>query len=496
MDFVNTNIDDYSNEEILALMKVDIEDSYNENFVKQKVNQVIQALTASESLSKNRLEELTNFFRNCFLRISVSRKFPLTDETKQELGLNAILPPVPSNPDNPRVVAKLPYEDSVPQPIPAELTINTHKNKYALGNVNPLDIETVKHLLIINSKFRTNNNSALQSQSQSDRIRSMTLNQPNYIVCRKIRAIKECEVTKTGNIGTVSDFTIELTSPYKDVVAIKAAALTFDNYYYSVSEYLQSNQVIITAFDYDPSASDPATTIANVVEEVITIDDGTYNICEMVAELQRLFNASSSASINAILATESLTRNKIILSVNPSPSVPPPAGRAYGFNLSFGIESCPTRELYMGFGWMLGFREVEYNFFTDYNTTASASLAVGYNPEACINLIGTPSFFLEVDDFNKNHPKVIDYNCTSNTSINLTNLLCKIPNVSPFAAQVYEDSSDRIFKKRKYFGPVRISKLRIRFLDDNGIPIDLNGGNFTLSLEIETLNKSTKSMIV
>ena len=35
---------------------------------------------------------------------------------------------------------------------------------------------------------------------------------------------------------------------------------------------------------------------------------------------------------------------------------------------------------------------------------------------------------------------------------------------------------------RNFFGPVTIERLRIRLLDDKGFPIDLHGGNISLSL--------------
>jgi hypothetical protein len=74
--------------------------------------------------------------------------------------------------------------------------------------------------------------------------------------------------------------------------------------------------------------------------------------------------------------------------------------------------------------------------------------------------------------------------------------MCRIPNISPFATQAYEDSSDRIFKKREYFGPVNISKLRVRLLDENGVPVNLNEGCFVLTLEVETLTKTTKNIVI
>ena len=60
---------------------------------------------------------------------------------------------------------------------------------------------------------------------------------------------------------------------------------------------------------------------------------------------------------------------------------------------------------------------------------------------------------------------------------------------------MFEDSSDRIFKERNYFGPVRIKKLRIRLLDENGRVVDLNNGDLTVSLEVECLDAPYKNMV-
>ena len=71
--------------------------------------------------------------------------------------------------------------------------------------------------------------------------------------------------------------------------------------------------------------------------------------------------------------------------------------------------------------------------------------------------------------------------------------MAKIPNTASTTNIIFEDSSDRIFKTRKYFGPVRISKLRIRLLDDFGRVVDLNGGDLIITLEIETLDMPYKN---
>ena len=48
-------------------------------------------------------------------------------------------------------------------------------------------------------------------------------------------------------------------------------------------------------------------------------------------------------------------------------------------------------------------------------------------------------------------------------------------------------ASDRVFKKREYFGPVKLEKLHIRLLNKFGEPILLNENDFSFALEIEQL---------
>ncbi|GAF92938.1 unnamed protein product, partial [marine sediment metagenome] len=176
-------------------------------------------------------------------------------------------------------------------------------------------------------------------------------------------------------------------------------------------------------------------------------------------------------------------------------TVPAPVGFTYGFNLYFYILEDMGRPLYLNMGWLLGYRKATYIFEDDYISTATATLEIGFNPEALAEVIGTKFFMLEVDDYNKNNPEVFKYNLDSKTSFNINNVLAKIPNTSEPFAIIFEDSSDRVFKARKYFGPVRISKLHIRLLDENGRLIDLNNTEIFISLEIETLEVPYKNMI-
>ena len=41
--------------------------------------------------------------------------------------------------------------------------------------------------------------------------------------------------------------------------------------------------------------------------------------------------------------------------------------------------------------------------------------------------------------------------------------------------------------KRTYFGPVDIERMRVRLLDDKGNTLNLNGGNWSITLQCELL---------
>jgi hypothetical protein len=102
---------------------------------------------------------------------------------------------------------------------------------------------------------------------------------------------------------------------------------------------------------------------------------------------------------------------------------------------------------------------------------------------------------LEVTDYNNNSPAVLKYNTNDRYWFNVKDILAKIPNVSPAYSVIFEDSSDRIFKTRKYFGPVKLQKLRIRLLDENGKVVDLNGSELVVSFDVESLDVPYKNKV-
>ena len=63
----------------------------------------------------------------------------------------------------------------------------------------------------------------------------------------------------------------------------------------------------------------------------------------------------------------------------------------------------------------------------------------------------------------------------------------RIQIVTGFNTILTNNNSDLVFKKREYFGPVKLEKVHIRLLNKYGEPVDLNGNDFSFVLEIEQL---------
>ena len=71
----------------------------------------------------------------------------------------------------------------------------------------------------------------------------------------------------------------------------------------------------------------------------------------------------------------------------------------------------------------------------------------------------------------------------------VSNILALIPNRGNYYDKSFEDYTDRVFNTKLYFGPVKVSKLKIRLLDENGVVVNLNNTDLTINVAIETINK-------
>lgn len=346
------------------------------------------------------------------------------------------------------------------------LFVKSYLNKYTEGLVNPLERETTSSILSINSKFRENN-----SKSSTD-------------------------------------FIIELNDPYHNVVSMKLASIELINSYYTISEYLRTNKFSVIFFQYNIATNDISQN--SLFTEDFTIPDGNYSVSELATiinndcfknnEMDPIMIASIKY-YRVIKIVKTNNTGKLLFAVHDFSGNQPLQGYKWGFNLNFSDKITPNRPAFLNLGWILGYRKLNYNFFkitnsdTYYNHIKTLSLDIGFNPESTANTIGTHYFLLEVDDFNKNQSKLFKFNAElkNNSSeaftYSVSNILALIPNRCNYYDKSFEDYTDKIFNTKLYFGPVKISKLKIRLLDENGVVVNLNNTDLTINIAIETINK-------
>lgn len=150
------------------------------------------------------------------------------------------------------------------------------------------------------------------------------------------------------------------------------------------------------------------------------------------------------------------------------------------FTINFTPVTCEAVQLARTAGWYMGFRNLTYTF----DTSLVAEAAFGTVPVYV---------FLDLDDFNRNYVTntIVSTNQrvvaakpspTTATSYIGNTVIARIvlsPDSNTFVA---DNGSDMVFKKREYFGPVRLDKLRVRLLDKFGYVVNLQE-DFSFLLE-------------
>lgn len=129
-------------------------------------------------------------------------------------------------------------------------------------------------------------------------------------------------------------------------------------------------------------------------------------------------------------------------------------------------------------GWMLGFRDSLY--------TGSTS----YTSEGQIDVIGPRYIYLLIDDFNTSSN--VNFFSNSEQSLLNDNILGRISlKAGAFSVQSQNDFS--VYGEPRYFfGPVNIDRLHVKVIDEFGRTVDLNGMDFSFSIQMTVKHNISK----
>lgn len=434
---MDTNTNNYSDNEIAEILNIELNSVTIDTLYKSVMNKL--NLSKNSKLDSHEKKEVLLFFKNCFVKLCQNKNISCSKKM-----IASIEEFVPLSFSDGLILYPVLYPGSLPETTPPDISYNTYSSKYSRGIVNPLKRETIIHTLIINNK---SNNNISSSKSNCS-------------------------------------FSIDLSNKFTNVISLKVASLEFQNSVFNISKEYNNNSFVIETYERHLTTNNKI----NINKKTVVIPYGNYNILLFTSELNKILDAD--AALNIIEYNYIQLTNKCIFKLKSA--IPIRTGYQWEFNIYFDTSVKPK---FMNIGWFIGFNDYEYLFEKKYNTTATINNNIGFNSEKCVDFIHTKFFLIGVNDYNKNAPQVLHYVTNKEISYSATDIIAKIPNFTETNEIMFEDSSDRIFKTRRYFGPITLQKLHISILDEFGNIINNNGGDIIITFEVELLDSPYKNMI-
>jgi len=271
-------------------------------------------------------------------------------------------------------------------------------------------------------------------------------------------------------VGTSStDFTIVLPYYFKNVLSLRLSSLQLPNVIYCISKFNGNNTFYI---------EEDATSTGGI----ITFPDGNYNsISDFATLLQSEINTQLSITPDRFIVSYDTNSNKITISNTLSnftmifnESLQKVKGKKRVYNPTEGqrLQNCvEIEEIYKNFGWVVGYRDEAY-----YNSNS-------YTTEGVYNGAYPNYIYFVLNDYNNSQAQNV-FGMYSKSIIG-DNILGMIPITSQSFYVNFTNGNDLIERKREYFGPVRIQRLRIQLLNQYGDIINLNNMDYSFSLELE-----------
>ena len=254
-----------------------------------------------------------------------------------------------------------------------------------------------------------------------------------------------------SNQLSTSNFNITLPERISNVKSITMTHAEIPLSYYNISSNLGNNYFKV---------------IVSGTETMITVDDGFYT----ETQLQN--------KINSLLAGESINLTLTISSLSKSSMV---AGSGT-ISVHFDVNSQGIHDKYRiksKLGWLLGFRLLNYDV-----TTSPVS------SEEFSSIKGSKYLYLAIDEFSKGnqnsfmsplHSSLINKNILSRISLDSNNY----GHGSILPANL--NNGYLVSDTRSYNGNVDLQKLNIQLLNEDGLPVILNGLDFSFCLKVEYL---------
>ena len=404
----STSIQDYSMDELLTLLGIDLSQMDNYIELKDKIN---------TEVDKN-IEIFTNLNNNNMVIFFEKIRVSLIGDDTLETGENITT---------------------------SENTVIQTNTSYTLDYRREID-----RLIVFDSLFRDNYSSTMST---------------NYIS--------------------------QLAETVKNVTKIKLQCLEFPSSYYNFVDSYESNyfwikygnnsDVSYAYFYIEPGNYDSIIVIQKLQDFVDTQNlDISFTLdLNIDSETETLYG-NNKLTISSSYTTFEINfdSKKLIETVDPS------------YNISHVVNTTTAQSYYTSSsiidnnkrcGWMLGFKDLNYSGYSSYTGDSVVDLT-------------TPKYaYLVVNDYN--HSSNNTYYSTSSKHFVHNFTIARIPiTYNPFTRHSVVSMSD-FSMPRYYHGPVDLDKFQVQLLDEHQRIIELNGNDFSFTLEVTYIYIQPNSQI-
>ena len=307
----------------------------------------------------------------------------------------------------------------------------------------------------------------------------------NFTLDRKVLSVdtNDRDINKWPN---PCEFEVSCPQSYNNIESIRLLNIQTPNKFYNISEYLQNNKLKVKL---------------GSSEKIIVLDDGYYSISNLVNSLN---NDLSVNPIN-IKVKYNEVNNKIYFGHDNS-----------GFSLIFNSQDLSYNNCYnsnynniykqhskWGLGAILGFnkdtvtskKESNKNNFKYDNTEWVSNDNNIIEPFKAVDLDEYQNIYIEVDKLNKSDeikPYIVDKINNTNSGI-MNSFFAKVPIIKNDNNQSI-NTKDFCIEGVSYFQPPleNINKLKIKIRYHNGLLVNLQNYNISMTFEINQIRNEIK----
>jgi hypothetical protein len=270
-----------------------------------------------------------------------------------------------------------------------------------------------------------------------------------------------------------------LKNPLYNVISMRLISLELPRMWYSISDLIGNNTMKIELYN--------VASLPNSIQ-TITIPNGNYSNTALVTAINNIFQNIANGLEYLVFSINAIT-SKSYFYISSTSSAPSNFYYVLDFTPVLAVQ-CQNNN-YSTLGTYLGFNKLKYtvtqaNTYTDI-TQSPPDTYIGYIVSTSSAGVNIDNYiFVYIDDFNKNHNSNGIVSQTAE-SLNSDSIIGRIALPTFSDSLIINNNSDAVFKKRDYYGQVRIRQLEISLLNKYGQPLDLLNNNYSLALEFETL---------